>query len=110
MRSLARSTIPAGLIISAVALGACAAQPAAPTSPVDGLVTEVDAPTLDAVESFTLQLDSGEELTFLVAAGDPDVAAADLREHRNFALRLQVVFRRDDSGALIAESAEHSEE
>jgi hypothetical protein len=77
---------------------------------VDGLVTEVNAPKLDTVESFTLQLDSGEELTFLVAPGDPDVTAADLREHRNFALRLRVVFSSDDSGALIAESIEHSKE
>jgi len=30
------------------------AEDAAPTSPVDGIVTEVDAPKLDTVESFTL--------------------------------------------------------
>lgn len=72
-------------------------------------MTEVDAPALDRVESFTLRLDSGDELTFEVAPGDPNVTAADLREHRNFAYRLRVFFQRDESGGLRAERAEHSE-
>lgn len=73
-------------------------------------MTEVDAPALDRVASFTVQLDSGEELRFTVAPGDPDVTAADLREHRNFALRLRVFFTPDESGALVAERTEHSGE
>lgn len=64
---------------------------------------------MDRVDSFTLRLDSGAELTFAVAPGDPDVTAADLREHRNFAFRLRVFFTRDASGNLVAERAEHSE-
>lgn len=80
-----------------------------PLSPVDGVVTELDAPALDRVESFGLRLDSGEELTFAVEQGDPDVTATDLREHRNFALRLRVFFTRAGSGELVAERAEHVE-
>ena len=93
-----------GLLISA-----CSPAPAGPASPVDGIVTEVNAPSLDRVESFTLRLDSGEELDFTVAPGDPEVTAADLREHRNFAIRLRVFFTRTDSGELLAERAEHFE-
>lgn len=88
----------------------CSLAPAGPTSPVDGIVTQVDTPALDRVESFILRLDSGEELTFTVAPGDPDVTAADLREHRNFAFRLRVYFTHDQGGNLLAERAEHSEE
>lgn len=73
-------------------------------------MTEVDAPALDRVESFTLRLDSGEELVFKVARGDPDVTAADLREHRNFAFDLLVYFSRDEAGTLIAERVEHYED
>ena len=72
-------------------------------------MTEVDAPALDRVESFTLRLDSGEQLTFAVEEGDPDVTAADLREHRNFALRLRVYFTRTESGELLAERTEHAD-
>ena len=102
----------ARLAAAAVALlvSACSPGPTGPTSPVDGIVTEVNAPALDRVESFTLRLDSGEELTFAVAPGDPEVTAADLREHRNFAFRLRVFFSRDESGNLVAEGAEHSED
>lgn len=72
-------------------------------------MTEVDAPALDLVESFTLRLDSGEELVFEVEEGDPDVAAADLREHRNFALRVRVYFTPTDSGELLADRTEHAD-
>lgn len=110
MQSLARSLLGSGLIALVVAgLGACTAGPAAPTSPVDGVVTGVDAPTLDRVDSFTLRLDSGDELTFGVEPGDPDVTATDLREHRNFGFRLRVFFTQNESGARIAERAEHAE-
>ena len=95
--------------LGASLLTACAAGPPGPTSPVDGVVTELEAPALDRVESFVLRLDSGEELTFAVEPGDPDVTATDLREHRNFALRLRVFFSRAGSGALVAERAEHVE-
>ena len=76
---------------------------------MEGVVTEVDAPALDRVKSFTLRLDSGEELTFAVEPGDRDVTASDLREHRNFGFRLRVFFSRDDAGSLTASTAEHAE-
>lgn len=110
MRLLVRSAVLAILTGTITSLGACTSQPPTPSSPVDGIVTEVVAPSLDRVESFTLRLDSGEELTFTVTPGDRDVTAADLREHRNFALRLRVSFSRTEGGALIADRAEHFEE
>lgn len=106
----ARSLLGAAILVVTLGAAGCAGEPPGPTSPVDGIVTDVDAPALDRVESFTLRLDSGEELTFAVAPGDPDVTAADLREHRNFAFRLRVHFTRDEAGNLIAERAEHSED
>ena len=108
MRSLLHRSLIRLLFATAV-LAACVATPAGPTSPVEGIVTDVDAPTLDRVDSFSMRLDSGAELTFVVAPGDPDVTAADLREHRNFAFRLRVFFSRDAAGNLLAEQAEHSE-
>ena len=100
-----------GLSLAAVLLVAgCAAAPAPTSSSVYGIVTDVDAPALDHVESFTLELDSGEELVFKVAPGDPDVTAADLREHYNFAFDLRVYFSRDESGDLVAQRVEHYEE
>lgn len=107
MPSLARSALAAWLAVAG--LSACALEEAQPTSPVDGIVTEVEATKLDTVDFFTLRLDSGDELMFGVAPGDPDVTAADLREHRNFALRLRVFFTPDEAGSLIAERTEHAE-
>ena len=97
-----------GAAFGALLLAASAAGPPEPTSPVDGIVTELDAPALDRVESFSLRLDSGEELTFTVEPGDPDVMAADLREHRSFAIRMRVFFTNTNAGELLAERAEHS--
>lgn len=108
MKSLARrARIASALALSAYLLTSRAAGPPEPSSPVYGIVTELDAPALDRVESFSLQLDSGEEMTFRVEPGDRDVTAADLREHRNFAVRMRVFFTRTDSGELLAERVEH---
>ena len=91
-------------------VAACAGEPTRTSWSVYGIVTDLDAPALDRVASFTLELDSGEELVFKVAPGDPDVTAADLREHYNFAFDLLVYFSRDESGDLVAERVEHYEE
>lgn len=92
-----------GLALSAL-LAACAA--AGPASPVEGIVTDVQVASLTEVEQFSLQLDSGKTLVFAVEPGDPDVAASELREHLNFAIRLKVTFRRDGDD-LIAEAVAH---
>ncbi len=84
-------------------LAACAA---APTSPVEGIVTDVQAASLTEVEQFSLQLDSGETLVFAVEAGDPNIPASELREHLNFAIRLEVTFHQGDDG-LVADEIEH---
>lgn len=86
----------------------CSAPSADLSSPVEGIVTALDAPAMNRVESFALRLDSGATLTFSVAVGDPDVTAAELREHLSFALRLRVHFTRLDSGELLADAVEHA--
>lgn len=85
-------------------LAACAAS--GPTSPVEGIVTDVQVASLTEVDEFTVQLDSGETLVFAVEPGDPDVPATELREHLNFAIRLEVTFHRDGD-RLVAEAVEH---
>lgn len=69
-------------------------------------MTDVQVASLTEVEHFALQLDSGEVLTFTVDPGDPDVPAAELREHLNFAIRLEVWFHRD-ADRLVADAVEH---
>lgn len=69
-------------------------------------MTDVQVASLTEVERFTLQLGSGEVLTFTVEPGDPDVTAAELREHLNFAIRLEVSFHREGD-LLVADAVEH---
>ena len=91
------------LLLTALLLGACA--PAGPTSPVDGVVTDVRTASLTEVEQFSLLLDSGETLVFAVDPGDPDLPASELRDHLNFAMRVRVWFRGGEQ--LVAERVEH---
>ena len=94
----------ARVLCVAFVLAGCA--PAGPTSPVEGVVTDVQVASLTEVEQFSLQLDSGETLVFAVEPGDPDVPATELREHLNFAIRLEVAFHREGDG-LVADAVEH---
>ena len=73
---------------------------------MEGIVTDVRVISLTEVEGFSLQLDSGEVLTFAVEPGDPDVPASELREHLNFAIRPEVSFHRDGD-RLVADAVEH---
>lgn len=91
------------LLLTALLLGACS--PAGPTSPVEGVITDVRTRSLTEVEQFSLLLDSGETLVFAVEPGDPDLPASELREHLNFAMRVQVWFR--DGEQLVADRIEH---
>lgn len=88
----------------AFVLAGCA--PAGPTSPVEGIVTDVQVASLTEVEQFRLQLDSGETLIFIVEPRNPEVAATELREHLNFAIRLQVAFHHEGE-SLVADAVEH---
>lgn len=92
-----------GLILVVVLTG-CA--DAGPMSPVEGIVTDVQVASLSEVKEFTLELDSGEVLTFIVQRGNPSVAATELREHLNFAIRLEVSFHADGD-RLVADAIEH---
>lgn len=62
--------------------------------------------SLTEVEQFSLQLDSGETLVFVVEPGDPEVQVSELREHYNFAIRLRVSFHRE-ADDLVADVVEH---
>lgn len=91
-------------LLAVLLLAGCSA--AGPSSPVEGIVTDVQATSLTEVEQFSLQLDSGETLVFAVQPGDPDVPASELREHLNFAIRLEVTFHRDGD-RLVADAVKH---
>ena len=69
-------------------------------------MTDVQVASLTEIEQFSLQLDSGETLVFAVEPGDPDVPATELREHLNFAIRLEVSFHREGD-SLVADTVEH---
>lgn len=69
-------------------------------------MTDVQVASLTEVKQFSLQLDSGETLVFAVDAGDPDVPASELREHLNFAIRLEVTFHYEGD-RLVADAVEH---
>ena len=69
-------------------------------------MTDVQATSLSEVDQFSLQLDSGETLVFVVEPGDPDVPATELREHLNFAIRLRVIFH-SEGDDLVADAVEH---
>lgn len=73
---------------------------------MEGTVTDVRVASLTEVEQFSLRLDSGETVVFRVEPGDPDVPASELREHLNFAIRLEVSFHRDGD-RLVADAVEH---
>ena len=94
----------ARLAIITVLLVGCA--PAGPRSPVQGIVTDLQVGSLTEVDQFSLLLESGETLVFAVDAGDPDVPASELREHFNFAIRLEVTFHHDGD-RLVADAVEH---
>jgi hypothetical protein len=101
-----------GLLIGmlfVVLAAACSASTSAPPRTARGVLLDVEAPSLQQVDSFTLRTDDGEELHFTTA---PDfnqgvshlMTPGHMRQHMALADPVEVTYR-NDSGRLVALSA-----
>jgi hypothetical protein len=96
-----------GIALAAV-LCACA-QAAPPTQTVEGVLLDVEAPSIQKVDGFTLRTDNGEELHFTTA---PDfnqgvahlMTPGHMRQHMALGDPVEVTYR-SDNGSLVALSA-----
>ena len=88
---------------------ACSASTSAPPQTARGVLLDVEAPSLQKVDSFTLRTDAGQELHFTTA---PDfnqgvshlMTPGHMRQHMALADPVEVTYR-DDNGRLVALSA-----
>jgi hypothetical protein len=111
MRSL--RGLPLGLIVAvaigiatAVAVGtarpACACV-APPSSPVDGVVVEVNATGLTEIQDFTLRTAVGFNMTFQIGQleNPTEFAPGHLKEHQATGSPVRVYFNRSSTGQLM---------
>jgi hypothetical protein len=98
--------------LTALLITACsgpAAAPAQNVQTVQGVLLDVEAPSIDKVNSFTLRTDDGQELHFVTA---PDfnqgvahlMTPGHMRQHMALADPVVVTYR-EDNGRLVALSA-----
>ena len=97
-----------GVLLAAVLL-ACAPAAPAPTSTARGVLLDVEAPSIDKVNSFTLRTDDGQELHFVTADNFNQgvqhvMTPGHMRQHMALADPVEVTYR-DDNGNLVALSA-----
>ena len=90
-----------------VVLTACSARPQAPTQTVQGVLLEVQAPSLQKVDSFTIRTDDGQELRFTAAPNFNEGVAhqmtpGHMRQHMALADPIKVTYRAESSGSLVA--------
>jgi hypothetical protein len=92
-----------------VAILCACTQTAPPTQSVRGVLLDVEAPSIQKVDAFTLRTDSGQELHFTTA---PDfnqgvahlMTPGHMRQHMALGDPVEVTYR-NDNGALVALSA-----
>lgn len=95
--------------VAALVCIACAAPPATPALTARGVLLDVEAPSLQKVDSFTLRTDDGQELHF-VTGPNFNVGVSHLmtpghmRQHMALADPVEVTYR-DDNGTLVALTA-----
>jgi hypothetical protein len=96
--------------IAALLITACAASPPAQTvQTARGVLLDVEAPSIDKVDSFTLRTDDGEELHFVTAPNFNQGVAhlmtpGHMRQHMALADPVQVTYT-DNNGTLTALTA-----
>jgi hypothetical protein len=97
-----RGSLVAALLVS-VAMGACGQGSVGPSSPVEGVVVDVETEGLSDVRGFTLRTGDGAELVFAIGRlENPDeVAPAHLVEHLASSEPVRVFFREEDGGLLV---------
>jgi len=82
---------------------------AAPVQTARGVLLDVEAPSIQKVDSFTLRTDDGQEMHFVTApnfnAGISHLMTpGHMRQHMALADPVEVTYR-DDSGTLVALTA-----
>jgi hypothetical protein len=93
-----------------VALCACSAPTsAAPAQTVRGVLLDVEAPSIQKVDSFTLRTDDGQEMHFVTAPNFNEgvshlMTPGHMRQHMALADPVEVTYR-DDNGTLVALTA-----
>ncbi len=93
------------VVVSACAPASATAQP----QTVRGVLLDVEAPSIQKVDSFTLRTDDGQELHFVTAQNFNQGVAhlmtpGHMRQHMALADPVEVTYR-DENGALVAQSA-----
>jgi hypothetical protein len=96
-----------GCLLVAVGCGAPAAS--APTQTARGVLLDVESPSIQKVDSFTLRTDDGQELHFVTAPnfneGVPHVMTpGHMRQHMALADPVEVKYRAEN-GTLVALTA-----
>ena len=96
-------------VVAAVVFVACAAPPATPAQTARGVLLDVEAPSLQKVDSFTLRTDDGQELHFVAAPNFNEgvshlMTPGHMRQHMALADPVEVTYR-DDNGTLVALTA-----
>jgi len=95
-----------------VLLGACSGASAAPsasapTQTVRGVLLDVESPSIQKVDSFTLRTDSGDEMHFVTAPNFNQgsshlMTPGHMRQHMALADPVEVTYEVDSSGTLVA--------
>ena len=99
-------------MLAAIVLSACgvASPPsAAQTHTVRGVLLDVEAPSIQKVDSFTLRTDDGQELHFVTAPNFNEgvthlMTPGHMRQHMALADPVEVTYR-NDNGTLVALTA-----
>jgi len=81
----------------------------APTQVARGVLLDVESPSIQKVDSFTLRTDDGQEMHFVTAPNFNEgvshlMTPGHMRQHMALADPVEVKFR-DDNGTLVAVSA-----
>jgi hypothetical protein len=99
----APATTPGPLEAASIAAAASATPAAAIGSPVDGVLTHIDAAGLSRVTGFTLRLATGREITFRIGVlenGD-QFPPGHLAEHLATSAPIRVYFRADGPDLVV---------
>jgi len=93
-------------VVTALLVGCAAPQPPVQTHVVRGVLLDVEAPSIQKVNSFTLRSDDGQEMHFVAAPNFNQGVAhlmtpGHMRQHMALADPVEVTYR-EDSGSLVA--------
>ena len=93
---------------ASIVLVACT--PSVPTKTAHGVLLEVEAPSIQRVERFTLRTDDGQQLQFSAApdfnsSASHAMTPGHMRQHMALAETVTVTYR-EENGRLIALNAE----